>query len=315
MRAIFQLFSLPLGLGANEEISVEFPGGIIEMVRIEAGTFLMGTPTELIEEWRQYNKEQRRIYPTSHKEIWYSGEWPQHPVTITKPFYLGRYEVNRGQWYAIMDPDNEVYQPENPISRVSWLDIQDYLMLLNQQSDLYFRLPTEAEWEYAARAGTATLWWTGDDEEEAGANNQIFISQPNPWGLVRILGGVMEFVADGEREYEDRHEIDPMGPDPRDTTDLCGILRGGDDLSYGYVAERSYAYPYYARSANRMYQSISTRRLSWTGFRLLLEEKSLTSVRENESWRIIKKREHDKREESRWAPSHFFHSLPKGESK
>ena len=313
MRAIFLLFWLPLGLGANEEISVEFPGGIIEMVRIEAGNSLMGAPTELIEEWRQYNKEQRRIYPTSHKEIWYSGEWPQHPVAITKAFYLDKYKVNRGQWFAIMDPDNEVYQPEIPISRVSWLDIQDYLILLNQQSDLYFRLPTEAEWEYAARAGTTTLWWTGDDEEEAERIIR-YSYQPNPWGLVRILGGVMEFVADGEREYEDRHEIDPMGPDPRDTTDLYAILRGGDDQSYGIVIERSYAYPFYARSANRMLQSISRHRF-WTGFRLPLEEKSLTSVRENESWGIFKKREHDKRGESRWAPSHFFHSLPKGESK
>ena len=280
----------PLFLWANEEMTIELPGGeSIEMVRIEAGTFKMGTPREQIEEWRRINKEQREIYPTSHKEIPYSNETPQHEVTLSKSFYLGKYEVSRDQWFAVMDPEKDVSQPTTPMSHISWLDVQEYIVVLNEQTGLSFRLPTEAEWEYSARAGTTTLWWTGDDEKEA-ENIIKNTVQPNPWGLVKMLGGVMEFTSHMNRTYEDQHEIDPVGPDPREAFGSDIILRGGDDGRYAYVAEWYEAFPGYARCAYRMYNNIHHSGVFWVGFRLLLEEDSLTTIQPQESWGKIKKR-------------------------
>ena len=176
---------------------------------------------------------------------------------------------------------------------ISWLEIQDYIALLNEQTSLSFRLPTEAEWEYAARAGTTTLWWTGDDSKEAEAIIRD-TSQPNPWGLVKILGGLWEFTADGKRHYEDKHEIDPLGPDPSDRrSGLLAMIRGGDDGAYGYGSGYGNPFPYYARCAYRMDYYYGTSPYSTglpTGFRLVLDEDSPTSIKNNESWGRVKKR-------------------------
>ena len=299
MRVLFIFAFILTGIGdsppltiwaGGDEITVELPGGeSVEMVYIEAGTFLMGTPTEQILEWKRYNERQEKLFPTSHKWISYnSWEHPQHQVTITRPFYLGKYEVNEAQWFAVMDPDKEVSLPQKSIYDFSWLEVQDYIALLNEQSGLSFRLPTEAEWEYAARAGTTTFWWTGNDSEEA---RQIILdSLPNPWGLVNMLGGVMEFTADDVRIYEENDEIDPAGPDPY--LRRHSAVRGGDNGGYGYGSATGWnPFPWYARCAYRSRFPIDRRpwdRGRKIGFRLLLEEDSLTNVKHS-SWGEIKK--------------------------
>lgn len=280
----------PLSVWANEEITVPLPSReFIEMVRIEAGTFLMGTPTELVEEWRSYNEHQEEMKPTSFINIPISDEDPQHQVTISKSFYLGKYEVSRNQWFAILNPDQrKVYQGIS-MSGISWNEIQDYIALLNEQTGLSFRLPTEAEWEYSARAGTTTLWWTGDDTSEADRTIKNSYTS-NPWGLVKILGGVMELTSDGKRKYKDQHEIDPVGPDPRMESVSRAVMRGGDDEGYAHVTGWMGSYPYYARCAYRMAEYIDRGNRFWIGFRLLLEEDSVTNVRGDESWGKIKKK-------------------------
>ena len=227
--------ALAAPLEAQEEISVPLPGGEpLEMIKVEAGTFLMGTSYKQIEAWRKDNAERRKIQPTSAVTMPISGEWPQHSVTITKPFYLGKREVSRRQWFAVMDPNREEEAIGEPMSRITWGEVQDFIALLNARSGRFFRLPTEAEWEYAARAGTTTWWWMGNDVREV-ARIILGPSMPNPWGFLGISGGVWEYMEDGEREYGNSDGVDPMGPDPREGREV--VVRGGDNGEYFSLGE------------------------------------------------------------------------------
>ena len=102
-----------------------------------------------------------------------SDEGPQHEVTISKGFYLGKYEVTQGQWQAVMGTtpwSGQSYvqvDADNPAVYVSWNDVQSFVQALNEAAkDSLYRLPTEAEWEYACRAGTTERWSFGDDESK-----------------------------------------------------------------------------------------------------------------------------------------------------
>ncbi len=283
--SLFFLYWFPIVVWANEEITVPLLGGeSMEFVRIEPGTFLMGTSQEQKDKWDDFNSHKHEL---SFSRIPYSSEFPQHPVSITKTFYLGKYEVSRSQWFAVMDPDKEVAPFRLSITNITWLEIQDYLAILNEKSDLTFRLPTESEWEYAARAGTTTLWWFGDDPIEA---ERIIpgSSRPNPWGLYNIIGGVHEFIRCGFRNYAFLHEIDPVGPHPLTPEGKRkAILRGGDNGYYGAVVEWP-TFPHYTRSAYRMSWDVD-RPFGAFGFRVLLEDHTLTGVGEDESWGGVKK--------------------------
>ncbi len=302
--SLFFLCLYPAILWANPEITVPLPEGVsMEFVRIEPGTFLMGTSQEQKDEWDRFNARVERDRPTSFANIFYTAEFPQHPVTITKAFYLGKYEVTRGQWFAVMGEEGEVWFPRVPIGSVSWIEIQDFMAILNEESERTFRLPTEAEWEYAARAGTETLWWCGDDPAQAlrhlcrgiGAHRlycdvDANPKYANPWGLYHVMGNVFEFTSHGFRAYENKHEIDPVGLQLRETTRDGGytnyaMMRGGDVGVWGLDWPRL---PDYACSACR---------ISWrwdrkdpiVGFRVLLEDHIPTNVKENKSWGGVKK--------------------------
>lgn len=258
-----------------QEITVPFPGGeSMEFVWIEPGTFLMGTSEEWKEKWDEENSHWSEF---SSNRIPYSREFPQHQVTITKGFYLGKREVNRSQWFAIMDPDQEVRAPAPLITKITFFDIQEYLNRLNNQSGRTFRLPTEAEWEYAARAGTTTLWWFGDTWKDRTPG-------PNPWGLFNMVGGAWEFTSDAMRLYADQSEIDPISP-YRPHPGGRVMLRGGDNGGYQSLVEWP-THPYYTRSAYRMSISADFTMLSF-GFRILLEGDNPTAI-EKKSWGKIK---------------------------
>lgn len=141
-----------------------------------------------------------------------AAEAPQHRVRSTQPFYLGKYEVTRAQWQAAMngDPSKFKESPQHPVEQVSWDDAQLFLAKLNELSGsppLRFVLPTEAQWEYACRAGTTTAYHFGDAAEQIGQygwwrQNSGGKTHPvgqlgqNAWGLYDMAGNVREWCSD-----------------------------------------------------------------------------------------------------------------------
>jgi formylglycine-generating enzyme required for sulfatase activity len=126
--------TLPASAGATEKTFTNSIG--MKFVLIPGGKFRMGSP----------DNESKR----------FENESPQHEVEITKPFYLGQYEVTQGQWKAVMGSNPANFKGDDlPVEQVSWEDVQEFIKRLNEKEKTNrYRLPTEAEWEYACRAGT-----------------------------------------------------------------------------------------------------------------------------------------------------------------
>jgi formylglycine-generating enzyme required for sulfatase activity len=219
------------------EATFTLPGGAtMEMVWIPAGTFTMGTTEEEID-----------ALNTEYTTPWYSDEGPQHEVTITEGFYIGKYELTQEQWTSVMGTRpwsgdrNVVENPNHPAVFISWEDVQVFIAALNEsEGSAVYRLPTEAEWEYACRAGTTTRWSFGDDESQlveyawykANAcdvgecyGHEVGMKRPNPWGLYDMHGNVYEWCQDwyGETYYSASPSIDPAGPSSGSTR----VVRGG----------------------------------------------------------------------------------------
>jgi formylglycine-generating enzyme required for sulfatase activity len=149
------------------------------------------------------------------------AERPAHHVRISEPFYLGKYEVTQAQWEAVMGTNHSTFKghPRRPVEMVSWEDVQEFITRLNKQEGWEVcRLPTEAQWEYAARAGTTTdryendvdaiAWYGGNSGKET---HEVGQKRPNAWGLYDMLGNVSEWCHDGRRTYSNENMIDPMG--------------------------------------------------------------------------------------------------------
>lgn len=166
------------------------------------------------------------------------SETPQHPVTISQGFYLGKFEVTQAQWVAVMGSNPSQFRDlSRPVERVSWDDVQTFIRRLNAQEGVQlYRLPTEAEWEYAARAGTETAFYWGDDASlvaeyawyDANSEKQthpVGQKRPNGWGLYDMAGNVWEWVQDwyGEQYYKTAPTVDPPGP----RTGTSRVVRGG----------------------------------------------------------------------------------------
>jgi len=251
---------------ANEEITVELPGGAtMDFVWIDPGTFTMGTTEEL---GRSDN------------------EGPQHEVTIRRGFYLGQYEITQGQWEAVMETtpwSGQSYvreNPSHPAVYISWNHVQEFIQRLNAAAgEQIYRLPTEAEWEYACRAGTTTRWSFGDYEGLVGEYawytvnayrvgekyaHAVGTKLPNPWGLHDMHGNVWEWVQDWWGSYTSGSQVDPTGP----ATGVRRVMRGGDFSGHARGA----------RSANRSHAEPPAR-YRGIGARLLrMGPKILTSV-------------------------------------
>ncbi|AWB06618.1 formylglycine-generating enzyme family protein (plasmid) [Azospirillum humicireducens] len=206
----------------------------MEFRLIPAGSFLMGSPDS--------DREARDF------------EKPQHRVTISRPFYLARHEVTQAQWEAVMgsnpytlDRSNPYYglpgmaeritRPDHPAT-VSWNDAQRFIARLNErEGGNRYRLPTEAEWEYAARAGTTTAYSFGDNAVElgryawygedfaTGGTHPVGRKAPNPWGLYDIHGNAWEWVRDwyDPAYYANSPATDPQGPEQGGER----VVRGG----------------------------------------------------------------------------------------
>jgi formylglycine-generating enzyme required for sulfatase activity len=156
-------------------------------------------------------------------------------VTLTKGFYLGVYPVTQAQWQAVMGSNPSSIRGKNhPVEKVTWHDCQAFCRKLGQLTKRVFRLPTEAEWEYACRAGTTTAYSFGDQARTAGVlgirakdllaenawyegnsekeTQPVGKKEPNAWGLYDMHGNVSEWCQDGERVYDDQPVTDPVGP-------------------------------------------------------------------------------------------------------
>jgi len=153
-----------------------------------------------------------------------SGEEVQRRrvVTISKPFYLGKYEVTQAQWEAVMGQNPSRNKDiTKPVETVSWADVRVFIQKSNKkEGGNKYRLPTEAEWEHAARAGTDTVWFWGNGLGDLGKyawikghdNHPVGQKKPNPWGLYDIYGNVSEWVEDWFEEYQEGEVTDPAGP-------------------------------------------------------------------------------------------------------
>jgi formylglycine-generating enzyme required for sulfatase activity len=186
----------------------------MEFVLIQAGTFRMGS--------RVFHDEQ-----------------PVHEVRICRPFYLGKHPVTQGQWEAVMGNNPSCFRgdPNRPVENVSWEGVLEFIRQLNtREGAMAYRLATEAEWEYAARADTTTDYGFGDDRRRLGqyawyeANSAakthgVGQLKPNAWGLYDMHGNVWEWTQDwydGEY-YEKSPHDDPPGP----SAGSYRVVRGG----------------------------------------------------------------------------------------
>ncbi|MEW6235841.1 MAG: SUMF1/EgtB/PvdO family nonheme iron enzyme, partial [Candidatus Omnitrophota bacterium] len=216
----------------------------LEMALIPAGTFMMGSP----------DNEQDR----------YSNEGPQHQVTLTKSFYMGKYIVTQAQWQALMgsNPSSGYGVGSNyPVYYVSWNDCQTFIQTLNQLGQGTFRLPTEAEWEYSCRAGTTTRFYWGDDSNYSQIGNYAWYSNnsgsqthevglklPNAWGLYDMSGNVLEWCQDLWGGYSSVPQIDPTGAisgSGRPGRGGCWLDVNGDQRSAsrnGLIQDTTYFY-------------------------------------------------------------------------
>ena len=211
------------------------------LVLIPAGEFLMGSPAS------PRREELVKLYRGKVEE--YQREFPQHPVRISKPFWLGKFEVTQEQWHAVMGANPSRHQgAKNPVDQVSWHDCQGFLAKLNQRlAASRFRMPTEAEWEYACRAGTATQFCFGDAAERikdyawfkgnsAGQKRTHPAGQarPNAWGLYDMHGNLWEWCGDWYERYTAGAQGDPKGP----AQSALRVQRGGEATADATTAVR-----------------------------------------------------------------------------
>ena len=212
----------------------------MEMVLIPTGKFKMGSPTS---------------------ENGRSDDERQHEVTLTKSYYMGKFEVTQEQYEAVMENNpSETKGAKLPVTDVSWEDCQKFIKKLNAKTNGGYRLPTEAEWEYACRAGTTTAYSFGDrlgksDAAIEGDGLKAVASyRPNAFGLYDMHGNVREWCEDFHGNYSIDAVTNPKGAPPGD----FHVLRGG---SFGSHTSN-------ARSAFRLNGSPNNRNVGY-GFRLV----------------------------------------------
>jgi len=201
--------------GLDATVSLDLGGGVkMEFVLIPAGKFMMGSPE---------TGKDRRANET------------QHEVTISKPFYMGRYEVTQEQYEAITGMNPSHFKgAKNPVETVSWEDAQEFCKKLSAKTGKTVQLPTEAQWEYACRAGTKTRFYSGDadgdldgvgwyDSNSGNTTHPVGEKKPNSWGLYDMHGNVWEWCQDWYGEYAAGAATDPQGA----ASGPFRVLRGG----------------------------------------------------------------------------------------
>lgn len=199
----------------NQKIHITDPITGMNFIRVKAGTFMMGSP---VKDFDRFNNE------TLHK------------VNLTKDYYLGKYEVTQGEWEVVMGKNPSYFKncgKNCPVDNVSWYKVQEFIRRLNEKAKAIglrggYRLPTEAEWEYAARAGTMTPFsfgenintsqvnYNGNEPYNSGRKGEYriktvgaFSLQGNAWGFHGMHGNVWEWVSDVYVDYPNNSVTDP----------------------------------------------------------------------------------------------------------
>jgi formylglycine-generating enzyme required for sulfatase activity len=258
---------------ANEDIPGETSGKSVggtvkevtnsvgmKLVLIPKGTFTMGSPVE---------------------EVGSNNDEQQHQVTVSKDYYLGVTEVTQGQYEKVMGVNPSYFQKRvirksdssmYPVEQVWWENAVEFCKRLSElpeekKAGRVYRLPTEAEWEYACRAGSKTAFYFGDDSELIGAyawhpansgdqTHPVGEKKPNAWGLYDMHGNVWEWCSDWYGDYPEGAVTDPVGPEEGSYR----VYRGG---SWCYELA-------YCRSASRFWWDPSIRVSGLNGFRVSL---------------------------------------------
>lgn len=216
------LAEVRLLLVAPPLLSLDLGNGVtMEFVYIKPGSFIMGGDQ------------------TSDSKF-VGSNTPKHPVTITKGYYLGKYEVTQAQYQAIMgkDPSRNAKGPNQPADSMGWAGANEFCKKASEKTGRQIRLPTEAEWEFACRAGSDGDWGLGADTSETGIGHTgappVGQKKPNAWGLYDMHGSVIEYVADlyDPKYYASSPKEDPKGPNVQAIAGSMGttatvLLRGG----------------------------------------------------------------------------------------
>jgi formylglycine-generating enzyme required for sulfatase activity len=238
----------------------------MKFVWVRPGTFMMGSPKQ---------------------ELLRNDMEVEHRVELTRGFYMGVFTVTQEQWYAVMsanytapaegftlaDPSRFRDDRNLPVDTVSWNDCQVFMKRLRARDKRHYRLPTEAEWEYACRAGTPTPFYTGETISTVEANyygdavygngkkganrkktTKVGSFPPNAWGLYDMHGNVAQWCQDRFANYPQQPVVDPQGGDKQGSR----VLRGG---SWGDAPAR-------CRSACRAWDSPDNRGGGTFGFRV-----------------------------------------------
>ena len=219
----------PSVASASNAISIPVKDGIsIEMVKVEAGTFMMGA--------------------TSKMKHSYDWEKPVHQVTLTNDYYMGKYEVTQALWQAVMGSNPSNFKGDNlPVETVSWNDCQKFISKLNSLTGRKFRLPTEAEWEYAARGGKKSrgyqysgssnisdvAWYYGNSDIKP---HTVGTKQANELGIYDMSGNVWEWCQDRYGSYSSSSQTNPTGSD----SGSVRVYRGGGWFHYAEDCRLSY---------------------------------------------------------------------------
>ena len=228
-----ELLSTPCSAAEKNDPETFINSINMKFIRVPSGIFFMGSQ--------------------EHEEG-STKEKPRHRVHITEPFYLGQYEVTQKQWSAVMGkmhPSN-FPSPDRPVDEVSWNDVQAFIQKLNEiEKEHSYRLPTEAEWEYAARAGSETPYCFGNDLDrtllkqyawyELNSDKQshpVGSLQANAWGFYDMHGNVAEWVQDlyDKNYYARSPEENPVGP----LTGKKRVSRGGSWINQAYSCRSAF---------------------------------------------------------------------------
>ena len=215
---------------SGNTITIPVKNGIsIDMVRVEAGTFTMGATPEMKDP--------------------YDDEKSTHQVTLTNDYYIGKYEVTQALWQAVMGNNPSYFKGDNlPVEQVSWKDCKKFISKLNRITGKKFRLPTEAEWEYAARGGKKSrgyqysgsnnisdvAWYEGN----SGKTHAVGSKQANELGIYDMSGNVWEWCQDWKGSYSSSSQTNPTGAN----SGYIRVFRGGSWISIARNCRSSYRY-------------------------------------------------------------------------